>query len=223
MSTLLWNNRHIKHQGSVLFFKDWIIGKILYVKDIKGPSGFLTFQDICNKLGNSPNRILEYNVRAAVHTFVHSVNGCDTVDTELSDLPLFFNRKINLVKDFGKAVISMHDSVPCANGFWHRKFGTEIDKHIWSLPSLVTKETRLWVFTMETFAQYIFPTNTLLREMKVRDDQMCSYCYDVIDYIEHFFFDCPPIQKFWKYIEQYILITFDIRTHITIVDGFFSE
>ena len=75
VSTLLWNNRHIKHQGSVLFFKDWIIGKI-YVKDVKGPSGFLTFQDICNKLGNSPSRILEHNVvRAAVKTFVHSVDG----------------------------------------------------------------------------------------------------------------------------------------------------
>ena len=69
-------------------------------------------------------------MRAAVNTFVHSVDGCDTVDTELSDLPLFFNRKINLVKDFGQAVISMHDSVPCANGFCHRKPGTEIDKHI---------------------------------------------------------------------------------------------
>ena len=71
VSTLLWNNSHIKHQGSVLFFKVWIIGKILYVKDINGPSGFLTFQDICNKVGNSPNRILKYNVlRAAVYTTV---------------------------------------------------------------------------------------------------------------------------------------------------------
>ena len=58
--------------------------------------------------------------------------------------------------------------------------------------------------------------------MKVRDDQMCSYCYDVVDYIEHFFFDCPPIQKFWKYIEQYILITFDIGIHLTIVDVLFG-
>ena len=47
---------------------------------------------------------------------------------------------------------------------------------------------------------------------------MCSYCYDVVDYIEHFFFDCPPIQTFWKYIEQFILISFDIGTHLTIVD-----
>ena len=33
----------------------------------------------------------------------------------------------------------------------------------------------------------IFPTNLLLCKMKVRDDQMCSYCNDVVDYIEHFF------------------------------------
>ena len=84
-------------------------------------------------------------MRAAVHTFVHSVNGCDTVDTELSGLPPFCKRKVNTVKDFRKAVTSMHDSVPCANGFGHRKFGTEIDKDIWSLPSSVSKETRLRV------------------------------------------------------------------------------
>ena len=32
--------------------------------------------------------------------------------------------------------------------------------------------------------------------MKERDDQMCSYYNDIVDYTEHFFFDCPTIQKF---------------------------
>ena len=58
MVYLLWNNSHIKYQGNVLMFTDWIIGKILYVKDIKGHSGFITFQDICNKIGNSPTEFL---------------------------------------------------------------------------------------------------------------------------------------------------------------------
>ena len=39
-------------------------------------------------------------MRAAVYTFLHSHNVCDTVHTELSDLPLFCNRKINAAKDF---------------------------------------------------------------------------------------------------------------------------
>ena len=51
---------------------------------------------------------------------------------------------------------------------------------------------------------------------------MCSYCNDVVDYTEHFFFDCPTIKKFWNYVEQYILITFDIQTHLTAVDALFG-
>ena len=118
VSTFLWNYSHIKHQGNVLLFTDWTTGKTLYVKDIKGPSGFITFRDICNKIGNSPSRILEYNVvREAVYTFVHSHNVCDTADHELSDRPLSCNSKINTAKDFTKALIFMHGSVPCANGF----------------------------------------------------------------------------------------------------------
>ena len=57
--TLLWNNSHIKYQGNALVFTHWITGEILYVKDTKGPSGFITFQDIRNKIGNSPSRILK--------------------------------------------------------------------------------------------------------------------------------------------------------------------
>ena len=38
--------------------------------------------------------------------------------------------------------------------------------------------------------------------MKVRNDHMCSYRNDVVDYIEHFYFDCRTIPKFRNYIEQ---------------------
>ena len=51
---------------------------------------------------------------------------------------------------------------------------------------------------------------------------MCSYCYDAVDYIEHFFFYCPTIKKFWNYMEQNIRISFDIQTHLTVVDVLFA-
>ena len=111
---------------------------------------------------------------------MYSHNVCDTVDPELSDQPLFCNRKINPAKDFRKALIFMHDSVSCAKGFWSRKFGLEIDEHMWSILSLVTKETRLRVLQWKILHN-IYPTNILLCRMKVRDDQMCSYCNDVVD------------------------------------------
>ena len=67
----------------------------------------------------------------------------------------------------------------------------------------------------------ISPSRILLCKMKVRDDYMCSYCNDVVDCIEHPSFDCLTIQKFWNYIEQYILITLDIQTHLTVADVLF--
>ena len=94
---------------------------------------------------------------------VHSHNVCDTADAELSDRPLFCNRKINTAKDFTKRLIFKHDSVPCANGFWSRKFGLEIDKHIWSIPSLVTKETRLRVLQWKILHN-IYITNITLQD-----------------------------------------------------------
>ena len=75
--------------------------------------------------------------------------------------------------------------------------------------------------TVEQKLHNIDLTNILLCKMKVRDEQMCSYCNDVVDYIEHFFFECPTIQKFWNYIEKYILLTFEIQTHLTVFDVLF--
>ena len=91
----------------------------------------------------------------------------------------------------------MHDSVPCAKGFWSRKFGLKIDEHIWSIPLLVTTETRLRVLQWKMLHN-IDPTNISLCKMKVTDDQMYSYCNDVVNCIEHFFFDCPTIKVFFK-------------------------
>ena len=91
-------------------------------------------------------------MRAAVHTFVHSVNGCDTVDTELSGLPPFCNRKISTVKDFRKAVISMHDSVPYAKWLmaqksWNRNRQTHI-----VIAIISNYKNKATGFTMKTFA-----------------------------------------------------------------------
>ena len=112
----------------------------------------------------------------------------------------------------------MHDSVPCANGFWSRKFRLKIVKHmVNAIISNKRNKTLEW-----KILHNIYPTNILFCKMEVRHDQMCSYCNDVVAYIENFFFDCPTIQKPWNYIRQYILITFDIQTHLTVVDVLFG-
>ena len=56
--------------------------------------------------------------------------------------------------------------------------------------------------TMENFAYYIYPTNIMINKMNVRESDKCTFCPDTIDYIEHFFCECPIVVNFWKSIEQ---------------------
>ena len=53
---LLWNNRNIKYQGQVVFFKDWIKAEIMYVADIVTSDGIPPYKTICKLIGEAPNR-----------------------------------------------------------------------------------------------------------------------------------------------------------------------
>ena len=48
----------------------------------------------------------------------------------------------------------------------------------------------------------IYPTNILLNKMNVRESDKCTFSPDTMDYIEHFFCECPIVVNFWKSIEQ---------------------
>ena len=68
-----------------------------------------------------------------------------------------------------------------------------------------------------------FETKTM--ELCVRDDEMRSSCNDIDDYVQRFFFRLfrlPDDSEILNYIEQYIFITFDIRSHLTVADVLFG-
>ena len=58
---LLWNNENIVYHGKSLFIKDWIANHILYVEDIIDNENMISYENICQKLGYTPNRLFEYN------------------------------------------------------------------------------------------------------------------------------------------------------------------
>ena len=74
------------------------------------------------------------------------------------------------MKDFRKELISRYDPVPCANGLWNRKFGLQTEMVIAIISNQRNKATGS---TMENLRN-IYPTDILLCEMKVTDDQTCS-------------------------------------------------
>ena len=72
----------------------------------------------------------------------------------------------------------------------------------------------------------IYPTNILLSKMKVKENNKCSYCTDIIDVIEHFFLllfvvvEYPVVRHIWNFIEGIILRECGINVKLYVIDMF---
>ena len=112
--TLLWNNEYISCSGEVLHFKEWAVNGILFVNDFVTPEGLLSFKKICEIVGNSPNRILEYNaVYSSVSAFLRRVD--DTVAK--LEQPMFYSKNIRTARDLRQHLVNRKALEPCAKGF----------------------------------------------------------------------------------------------------------
>ena len=58
--------------------------------------------------------------------------------------------------------------------------------------------------------------------MGVSDSVFCDYCLHTVDFIEHFFFECPSVKQFWKHIESLIFLVTEKKLHLSVTDVLFG-
>ena len=144
--TVSWNNRNVTCQGQVLYLKDWIKAGIMNVADTMTPKAIASYKDLCKRIGEAPNRVLQYSVvPAAFHDFLRDFDN-EALNDELTDVPLFLGQKIYTVSKFRQKTVEKKKAEPCSIGFWKRKFNFTVGKtHTWLLSYRCTQETRLRV------------------------------------------------------------------------------
>ena len=219
-SSSLWNNSNVKYSGNVLYYPNWIKGNLMSVQDMIEQNEVVSFQTVRAKLPDSPGLYLEYIVvRNAVVTFLNKF----TTFNSLSDIktPPFCNKTPTTVKEF-RVIINGKETVrPSSVAFWERKFNIEFNKSVWSIAYLATKETRLRVLQWKLL-QNIYPTNIMLNRMKVTTDNKCELCPHEVDFIEHFFYECPNVLEFWKEIENLLYLEFNVKNRLRVTDVLFG-
>ena len=180
------------------------------------------YQTICDLVGHSASRILEYNV---VHAVINKYIIDGTLRTrnfkDLRNTPTFRNKKVEKAKHFREILLSALKPIPCAQNFWKHKLNYELKKPDWSMSFNTTSESRLRVLQWKILHN-IYPTNILLCKMKVTETNFCCFCPDTIDFIEHFFFSCPIIRNFWKHMELFILAKIGMHIHLSMINVLFG-
>ena len=184
----------------MLLFVDWVKARLHTVEDMLDDNRcILTFDQICEKMGYSANRMLEYNVvSSAVKLFLRRHGDMSRDDLDFEFLP-FCGENISTIKELRKVLVDRKNSSACAIGFWKRKLNFDVTSNVWIMATRSTKETRLKLLQWKILHN-IYATNILLSKMKVTENNKCSYCKNIVDFIEHFFYECPVVVNFWKFI-----------------------
>ena len=132
---------------------------------------------------------------------------------------MLYNVKPKQVKKI--LMTNKQNIVPTACHFWQKKFGFILKEEVWHTAWKTTKETRLRVLQWKILHN-IYPTNILLNKMNVRESDKCTFCPDTIDYIEHFFCECPIVVNFWKSIEQKVYSETGLRVELSVLTILFG-
>ena len=202
----IFNNELIKYKQKTLFFQKWQSKDIYQIKDIMHctENRLLSLNEIIDKVGtNRAETIFEYNamINSIPPLWIQWIQSGARFPEKQVNVALKFDTKPKYIK---KILNAERDTlITCSVFFWQRKLNYCVNNSDWLRAIDVTKETRLRVLHWKILHN-IYPTNIILNKMQVKENNKCSYCPNTVDFMEHFFFSCPIVREFWRFIENMI-------------------
>ena len=198
----LFNNELIKYKNETLFSQHCCQICICTVGDVMERGEFMSFPRFQQKFGFRSDALLSYNIiYNALLRHIQTLITLTSPELPLNSLS-FGNHQVGNISRKLYLQLIQKIEIPYAETFWIRRFESGFDKRLWVLPFKCTNETRLRVLQWKILHN-IYPTSIHLKKMKLKDSDLCKNC-NILDTIEHFFFDCDYIKNIWKEIETLI-------------------
>ena len=207
LTQIVWYNSHVKINGNVICYYDYIDKGIIYVRDLINP--------ITNKVYTCEQFFNRYKLPK---NFVKYMGLIDS-------LPLKWRKKLNCdqnrleeiitapllnlnVQNFSRYVywkvidrIEYHDGTLTS---WNHTLNLEIDKDKWQTARVLIFSNRFTYLTKLRYFQYkIFSRKLTTNYLRAKWDQnvsnVCYYCQDKAETINHLLIDCKIIRdQIWK-------------------------
>ena len=209
MGICIWNNRNIKINNSPVFYRRWYNKNIHFIRDLIGENGLLlTYEQFQEKYNARTNFVEFMGIRTSIEAYIRRIH------IQLGAESLFnchwpFNVKLIMKSLKGSkdiyAALTCKTIVPTSQPKWEQVFeNTHLDwKLIYSIPAKCCHNTKMHWFQIR-IVHRIIATNDLLLKMKLRQNNLCSFCNLDHEKIEHLFWHCHVVNQFWDSMEQWI-------------------
>ena len=125
-------------------------------------------------------------------------------------------------KDFYWEFVSKKHVVPKSIQKWEEYYYyIDFDwKHLFKLPYIVARETKLQSLQFQVLNRYI-PCKNVLNSWGKEESDKCSTCNRIED-LEHYFYDCDNMKPFWNSLNHWFSPIFNMCFQLQAADVIFG-
>lgn len=206
----LWDNRYILVQQKPISWTAWRNAGILYVNDLihEELPRFMSHSELQDKYGIDVSFLELLQLRSAMpilwkRKIVSSANKDLSVKPAIHTIegkPIYITTKSS--KTIYYTIVRCLKPSISSQTKWNDVFPTDPQdrQEYWAFryksPYKAARDTKLQAFYFRIVHRFV-PCNRFLKNIHILRDDKCSFCPDA-DTIEHFLFNCPIVQVFWR-------------------------
>lgn len=225
---VLWYNSHIKINKRTLYYKKAHGGgiKLLYNIWNSVSKKFLTYQQLINIYGDNIMTYLEYHalVSAIPGEWIRELKNTNHIMEDFLFPYETFEGKTTKITYSN--LIAKKQSIVHINNKWNEK----LDVHItWEQLSRsfveigqLVKDTKMQNFQYRFLHRIIFCAK-ILHTWGIVQSPRCTFCEDHYETMDHLFYDCPVVRRFWELFQSWYESVTDTEITLTKNIVFFCE
>ena len=210
MGISIWNNGNIRIDNNAVFYRRWYSKNIYFIKDLLDEYGHLLSYEQFQEKYNVQTNLLEFTgIKTAIVNYLRR-SQIDVSHEACFNCHWPFNVKLIMKTRKGSTYIyklfTKKNVAPNSQQKWNRVFGNiHLSwKDIYTIPAKCCSNTKMHWFQYRIMHR-IIATNDLLMKMNIRQNNLCTFCNQEIEKIEHLFWHCNIVNQFWETVEQWVL------------------
>ena len=204
----LFYNNNIKIGKQSIFLQNWVENNVFCIGHlIKENGNFLTYNEFCEKYQIRTNFLTFFGIVKSIQKY------CCKLDIEIANNKMLKKAKsLSIIdaqmkgaKGFYNILIHREEKSNCCSK-WEERLGEEINWESCFLKISKIPDIKLkWFQTRVTHR--IIATNIVLKEMGITQTTFCDFCKRERDSIQHCFWRCAIVNRFWKDLAELLNTT----------------
>ena len=201
MGQPIWFNKLLKIDNKTIFYEKWCEAGIFFVNDLLNENNeFLSFNQFKETYDIDTNFLQFYGIYHMIpSSWKDQIKNCEKKINITCDNLDFLKTNQKSCPYFYKLFLATYHKNPTkSQNKWKEILHMEIAH--WDLfymhPFKCSLSNKMIIFQYKIL-QRTLSTNNLLYKCKLKETQLCSFCNETKETIEHIFWECYIVKNFW--------------------------